>query len=60
MKDWKYVLIKSLKLPSFFLDIRLGVYCQNAFVKIPPQNWFGRQRSLRLRKDNPSMVDLWI
>ena len=23
----------------------------------PLENWFGRQRSLGLRKDNPSMVD---
>ena len=35
MKDWKQVLIiKSLKLPNFFFDIRLSMYCQNAFVKI--------------------------
>ena len=26
-------------------------FCQDAF-----ENWFGRQRSLGLRKDNPSMV----
>ena len=53
MKDWKQVLIiKSLKLPNFFFDIRLSMYWQNAF-----ENWFGRQRSLRSRKDNPSMVD---
>ena len=23
----------------------------------PPENWFGRQRSLESRKDNPSNVD---
>ena len=35
MKDWKQVLIiKSLKLPNFFFDIRLSMYWQNAFVKI--------------------------
>ena len=35
MKDWKQVLIiKSLKLPNFFFDIRLSKYWQNAFVKI--------------------------
>ena len=27
-------------------------YCQD-----PPANWFCRQKSLGLRKDNPSMVD---
>ena len=54
MKDWKQVLIiKSLKLPNFFFDIRLSMYWQNAF-----ENWFGRQRSLGLRKDNPSMADV--
>ena len=42
------MLIKSLKLPDFFFDIRLSMYCQN---------WFGRKRSLGSRKDNPSMVD---
>ena len=53
MKDWKQVLIiKSLKLPNFFFDIRLSMYWQNAF-----ENWFGRQRSLGSRKDNPSMAD---
>ena len=35
MKDWQQVLIiKSLKLPNFFFDIRLSMYWQNAFVKI--------------------------
>ena len=34
MKDWKKVLIQSLKLPNFFFDIRLSMYWQNAFVKI--------------------------
>ena len=34
MKDWKYALIKSLKLPNFFFEIRLSMYWQNAFVKI--------------------------
>ena len=35
MKDWKRVLIiKSLKLPNFFFDIRFSMYWQNAFVKI--------------------------
>ena len=34
MKDWKEVLIKSLKLPNSFVDIRLSMYWQNAFVKI--------------------------
>ena len=35
MKDWKQVLIiKSLKLPNFFFDIRLSMYWQNTFVKI--------------------------
>ena len=41
-----------MKLPNFFFDIRLSMYWQNAF-----ENWFGRQRSLGSRKDNPSMVD---
>ena len=35
MKDWQQVLIiKSLKLPNFFFNIRLSMYWQNAFVKI--------------------------
>ena len=38
MKDWKQVLIKSLKLPNFFFDIRLSMYWQNAFVKILSKN----------------------
>ena len=34
VKDWKQALIiKSLKLPNFFFDIRLIMYWQNAFVK---------------------------
>ena len=28
------------------------------FCKYPLENWFGRQRSLASRKDNPSMADL--
>ena len=27
------------------------------FCQDPPENWFGRQRSLGLRKDNLSMAD---
>ena len=35
MKDWKSVLIiKSLKLPNLFFDIRLSTHWQNGFVKI--------------------------
>ena len=34
MKDWKWALIKSLKLPNFSFDIRLSMYWQNAFFKI--------------------------
>ena len=34
MKDWKWVLIKLLKLPNFFFNIRLSMYWQNTFVKI--------------------------
>ena len=34
MKDWKKVLIQSLKLPNLFFDITLSIYWQNAFVKI--------------------------
>ena len=30
----KKSLIQSLKLPNFFFDIRLSMYCQNAFVKM--------------------------
>ena len=34
MKEWKQVLIiKSLKLPNFFFDIRLSMYWQNTFLK---------------------------
>ena len=58
MKDWKLVLIKSLKLPNFFFDIRLSSYVlSERFCQDPLENWFGRQRCLGLRKDNPSMVD---
>ena len=34
MKGWKQVLIKPLKLPSFFFDIGLSMYWEKAFVKI--------------------------
>ena len=34
MKDWKYQLIKSFKLPNVFFETRLSMYWQNAFVKI--------------------------
>ena len=34
MKISKWVLIKPLKLPNFFFDIRLSMYWENAFVKI--------------------------
>ena len=34
MKDWKQVLIQSLKLPNIFFNSRLNMYWQNAFVKI--------------------------
>ena len=47
------MVIQSLKLTNFFFDIRLSMYWQNAF-----EDWFGRQRSLGLRKDNPSMADV--
>ena len=41
MKDWKQVLIiKSLKLPNFFFDIRLSMYWQNAFAKILSKTGF--------------------
>ena len=58
MKDWKLVLIKSLKLPNFFFDIRLSSYVlSERFCQDPLENWFRRQRCLGSRKDNPSMVD---
>ena len=58
MKDWKQVLIKSLKLPNFFFDIRLSIYIlSKCFCQDPLENWFGGQRSLGSRKNNPSMVD---
>ena len=58
MKDWKQVLIKSLKLPNFFFDIRLSIYIlSECFCQDPLENWFGGQRSLGSRKNNPSMVD---
>ena len=34
INDWKKAFIKSLKLPNFFFDIRVGMYWQNAFVEI--------------------------
>ena len=51
------VLIKSLKLPNIFFDIRLSISCRERFCQDPLENWFGRQRSFGSRKDNPSMVD---
>ena len=51
------VLIKSLKLPNIFFDIRLSMSCRERFCQDPLENWFGRQRSFGSRKDNPSMVD---
>ena len=52
------MLIKSLKLPNFFFDIRLSSYVlSERFCQDPLENWFRRQRCLGSRKDNPSMVD---
>ena len=52
------MLIKSLKLPNFFFDIRLSSYVlSERFCKVPLENWFRRQRCFGWRKDNPSMVN---
>ena len=52
------MLIKSLKLPNFFSDTRLSMYIlSECFCQDPLENWFGEQRSLGSRKNNPSMVD---
>ena len=52
------MLIKSLKLPNFFFDIRLSSYLlSECLFQDPLENSFGRQRCLGSRKDNPSMVD---
>ena len=56
MKDWKQVLIKSQKLLLF--DIRLSSYVlSKRLLQDPLENWFGRQRSLGSKKDNPGMAD---
>ena len=41
-----------------FLTFSLSMYWQNAFVRDPLENWFGRQRSLGSRKDNPSIASM--
>ena len=52
------MLIKLLKLPTFFFDIRLSSYVQSeCFCQDPLENWFGGQRCSGSTKDNPSMVD---
>ena len=52
------MLIKSMKLPNSFFDIRLSSYVlSERFCQDPLENWFGRQRCSGSRKDNPSMVD---
>ena len=40
---------------SFFCQKRKFTYL---LTYLPLENWFGRQRYLRPRKDNPSMVDV--
>ena len=42
---------------QFFLWYQVKYVLTERFCKDPLENWFGRQRSLGSRKDNPSMVD---
>ena len=49
--------IKSLKLPKLLFDISLSNVLSERFCHDPLENWFGRQRSLGSRKDNPIMID---
>ena len=52
------MLIKSLKLLTFFFDIRLSSYVlSECFCQDLLENWFGGQRCSGSRKDNPSMAD---
>ena len=51
------MLIPSLKLPNFFFDTRLNNILTEYVCQDFPENWFGRQKSLGSRKDNPSIAD---
>ena len=42
---------------QFLLWHQVKYVLTERFCQDPLENWFGRQRSLGLRKDNPSMVD---
>ena len=42
---------------QFLLWHQVKYVLRERFCKDPLENWFGRQRSLGLRKDNPSMAD---
>ena len=42
---------------QFLLWHQVKYVLTERFCKSPLENWFGRQRSLELRKDNPSMAD---
>ena len=42
---------------QFLLGHQVKYVLTERFCQDPLENWFGRQRSLGSRKDNPSMVD---
>ena len=42
---------------QFLLWHQVKYVLTECFCQDPLENWFGRQRSLGSRKDNPSMVD---
>ena len=42
---------------QFLLWHQVKYVLTERFCQDPLENWFGRQRSLGLRKDNPSMAD---
>ena len=42
---------------QFLLSHQVKYVLTECFCQDPPENWFGRQRSLGSRKDNPNMVD---
>ena len=44
---------------QFLLWHQVKYVLTERFCQDPLENWFGRQRSLGSKKDNPSMVDFW-
>ena len=46
-----------MKLPNYLPWHQVKYVLTECSCQYPYENWFGRQRSLGLRKDNPGMVD---